>query len=146
MATIKQFATNVKNFDFMQAVGETIFEKREDIYDLNRAELALGYRVTGERIGVYANPAYERMKRQMNPSAGGWVDLKLTGAFQGEITLRMIGKATAMVYSQDEKFKKIIGQYGNDLLGIPNKRLDELVEQRGFKSLLQEKTRNGIGL
>lgn len=146
MATIKQFNDILKAFDFKQVIGETMFEKREDIYDLNRAELTLGYRVTGERIGVYASPAYERMKRQMNPSAGGWVDLKLTGSFQGEITLRMIGKANAIVYSQDSKFAKIIGQYGSDILGLPNKRVSELIENRGFKSTLQKKTKEGLRL
>ena len=42
MATIKQFNEILKAFDFEQVIGETMFEKREDIYDLNRAELTLG--------------------------------------------------------------------------------------------------------
>ena len=109
-----------KRFEFLKTrlstIGmEVLIDKNKEYLDLQREQMSSGYDNNGERIGVYANPAYERAEQIMNPKAGGYVDLKFGGDFQAELTLRAVSSKKFIEYSQDEKAVKLTKKYGNDI-------------------------------
>jgi hypothetical protein len=105
-------------------VSKIVVTHEDDIVELNQSQMLLGETATGGIIGRYSNPIYEAFKESLNPKAGGNVDLKLTGGFQGNMFL----KGTSFPFTTDtldEKRSKLIDGdgYGKEVFGLnePNK-------------------------
>lgn len=94
-----------------QIASDILFETKDAYIALQREQMNYGFNSEGKRIGVYANPAYERMKQQQNPLAGGWVDLKLKGDYQAGLTLKLLSKSKFEIDSTDEKAKMLAAKY-----------------------------------
>lgn len=127
MATIPQaYQRLIELRRNMSLIGMAVLnETSEDYLNLNRDQMMHGENSKGEMIGLYRNMAYERMKTAMNPLANSTVDLKLTGDFQRELTLRIISKKRFALYSQDAKNNDLMKKYGEEIFGLNDKYLDE---------------------
>lgn len=104
---LRQLRTNLRKI-----ASVVLMDTSKDYLDLQRDQLLHGLNSDGDHIGVYASTDYAAMKERMNPLAGGYVDLKLHGDFQDELTLRVMGEKKFIVYSQDAKNAELIRRYG----------------------------------
>lgn len=89
----------------------------------------IGRSVNGGIIGEYKNKDYEAYKVRLNPSAGGNVDLHLTGDLSDNLTMRKAGKSLFEIYSTDWKFEKIGRKYGFDEFGLSEEEKDLLFSE-----------------
>lgn len=135
----------LKDFKFNEVIMQTMVESSEQILDANRSQLKKGFKSNGERVGVYASPAYEREKIRMNPEANGYVDLTYTGDFTAELTLRPVNTIRANIYSQDEKAKKLEGKYGVAIYGVSTENIGK-INQEGFQDKLADNVKEKLDL
>ena len=131
LMTIEQKYKNFRllQLDLMKLGSESLNETRDYYLDLNRQQMNAGYGRYDERIGVYASPAYERLKTSMNPNAGGWVDLKLTGFFQNMMYLKLVGDKKFEVGRQDSKAEELTSKYGESIFYLSPTRLEQYREK-----------------
>ena len=101
--------------DAKKIASVVMMDTSEDFLNILRDQMLHG--IDGNNQSYeYAIPAYAAMKERMNPLANGAVDLKLTGDFQNELTLRVLSQNKYDVYSQDWKNSILIKRYGKDIM------------------------------
>lgn len=115
--------SNVQKF-----VGDMIIINSRNILDTVKRRWILGKSVDGGIIGNYASAEYRQFKIAMNPSAGGVVDLHLTGSLSENLTVKQAGTLFE-IYSSDEKFEKIGRKYGFEEFGLSEAEQNELFEE-----------------
>ena len=81
-------------------------------------EFQRGDRPDGTAIGFYRNSGYGLFKRNLNPLAGGTVDLILTGSFTRGLFVESLGNSRYIFDSTDDKTDDLIGKYGQDIMGL----------------------------
>lgn len=121
-----------KNFKLMRKsmydIGMKVLmeDKGKDYLDVQREQMAHGQASDGGLIGEYKNKSYQAMKERMGllSQSMGYVNLFMTGDFVEELTLRQETKKRALVYSQDEKSKKLEKKYGSKIFGLSDGYLD----------------------
>lgn len=62
----------------------------------------------------------------LNPKAGGYVDLMLTGSLVDNLTLERVSEGIFKIISTDEKYQKIARRYGEMEFGITEEQKQEL--------------------
>lgn len=126
MATIEQAYEQMKAIQKnMRAIGmNALKQTNEDYLDAQREQMLSGEDSTGGIIGHYASKIYGDYKLGKNPKAGGNVDLFDTGAFQEELTLRLLNGVSFTVYSQDIKSKLLEKKYGSTIFGLNQRHLE----------------------
>jgi len=103
--------------DFDEAFGRSIQNNETLLLDLATEQLDTGKDQEGGDLGTYANIAY---KGRLKP-----VDLKDTGAFRRSFDLKHRGNVLSVTAS-DEKTDKLQDKYGDDILGLPRPKWDEI--------------------
>jgi len=78
---------------------------------------SFGQSVDGGIIGTYFSDEYRQYKIELNPLAGGNVDLTLTGSLGEKLNIKKIGK-NYQIFSEDEKYEKIGKKYGFEEFGL----------------------------
>lgn len=146
MATIRQIRDNFKALDLDKLVMDTIMDHKQDITDLNRKQLKYGRKSDGERVGKYRSREYKLMKIDMNPLAGGYVDLTLTGDFTNMLTLRRDSDKVAEIFSEDEKATMLKAKYGDDIYGLTDGSVGELITKTTFVPDLVKRIKISIKL
>lgn len=114
------------NKNLRKIASDAMYRTRDEFLELNKEQMTAGYDSEQQRIGVYAWDSYERMKQKMFPQSGGWVNLRLTGAFQAGMKLT-VNSATWKVTSDDGKASKLTSsdRYGRRVFGLaPNQMKD----------------------
>lgn len=91
-----------------------------------RSRLEYGQSVRGGIIANYKNAEYRLFKEQLNPKAGGTVDLILTGSTVEELTLKRVSEGIYQVISTDPKYASLAKKYGSEQFGITNEQRFEL--------------------
>lgn len=94
---------------------DSLVDTQDEYLDMQRDQMTRGINSDGGEIGTYRSKAYQFMKERMNPLAGGTVDLKLTGDFQAELTLRRMSNKEYAIYSQDVKAPMLKKKYGENI-------------------------------
>ena len=93
----------------------------------------IGESVLGGFIGEYSNSQmgqdYKAFKMSLNPSAGGHVDLTLTGALSENITVKQKSQDSFLVYSTDSKYDEIGSKYGFEEFGLAEHEWDEMQQE-----------------
>lgn len=95
--------------------------KNEKIHELKR-----GDRPDGSEIGTYRSQSYSLFKSSLNPLAGGYVDLILTGSFSNNL---FPVRQSNNIYSFDGKDRKtgdLISKYGMDIMGLNQETFNRL--------------------
>ena len=115
--TIIQKLENFKALkrDLRVIAMDSLVDTQDEYLDMQRDQMTRGINSDGGEIGFYQSKAYQFMKERMNPLAGGTVDLKLTGDFQAELTLRRMSNKEYSIYSQDVKAPMLKKKYGENI-------------------------------
>ncbi len=111
-----------------------ILKNKEEIVDLVRNRWKRGKRPDGAIIGEYASFLYQRQKLAQNPLAGGTVDLILTGALSGDLTVFPLAGGNFSIFSKDEKAISIADKYGLDVYGL-TKEEEEMILNVAFNRI-----------
>jgi hypothetical protein len=147
MGKIQDMIKHLNSFTVQKQVDDIakiVISHEEDILDLNRDQMLLGEDSEGGIIGRYSNPIYEAFKQSINPRAQGYVDLKLSGGFQGNMVLR----GTSFPFlpdSTDSKRNKLIegDGYGPKVFGL-NAPSKEILRHEILKEDIQEYYRESV--
>ena len=98
--------------------NRAIVENREEILDLNVAQLRQGKDSLGQFLYEYASEDYAQFKQAMGSQAPfGVADLILEGDFTEGFTLKKEGREFRFD-STDEKRDKLVQMYGEDIFGL----------------------------
>jgi hypothetical protein len=144
MATIGKVLRNWKQLNLLNEAMKAITDVKEDVVEINKSHMQQGENKNGGRIGEYRSAIYGDMKARMNPRAGGYVDLILTGAFTNAMYLKMQNKGFA-IDSNDRKKRKLVSKYGNDVFGLGDKGRKELVD-KSYRTALMTRVRKVVKL
>lgn len=106
-------------------------------------EFRKGDRPNGSEIGTYRSYNYSLFKASINPLAGGYVDLILTGSFTNKLFIQKRGNEY-LFYSTDSKSDDLFNKYGNDLRGI-NQLVFERAQKERYAPDLVKLIKNRIG-
>ena len=119
----------------------------EEIILLNQAQLfTQSVDKDGDALGGYATIEYEELKRGLNPSLDGLVDLRLTGDFYGGFYVS-VNDTEFIIGSTDEKETILQNRYGKAIFGLTDSNKAQYTKDIFFKALknyLQNMT--GFGL
>lgn len=116
-------------------VVETI-DMESEIRGVIKQRWLRGLRPNGDIIGVYRDDMYQVMKSNMNPSAGGKVDLILSGDLVNRIHLVLSGMNSIQVISSDEKYDEISKRYGSDNFNLSEEEQDEIFREVAAKVII----------
>lgn len=105
-----------------------LVEREGEIKQMIKDRWRLGLRPDGSIIGHYKDPDYAIFKQQINPLAGGDVDLIYNRDLVNNIDLIM-NSFGAEVISTDEKYTKIANKYGYDNFNITDEQENELLDE-----------------
>lgn len=97
--------------------ADAMYRTRDEFLELNKVQMTSGYDSDDARIGTYAWDSYEQYKRRLFPESGGWVNLRLTGAFQDGMQLQVNTKEWK-VFSRDTKAGDLVSRYGARIYGL----------------------------
>jgi hypothetical protein len=113
----------------------------EEALFTQRDQWEQGLNAAGNPIGEYRNQFYAEAKAEMNPRAGGKVDLKLTGAFYN--SLKIVRSGEELLFTDDDfKSNELEQKYTDKIFGFaPQSRshITDLVFER-FKHSFTDKT------
>ena len=126
--------------DFDAIIEQAVIDTKAEVITLNQTQLLHGFGSDDKRLGTYRNPEYKKQKMTMNPLAGGFVDLKLTGSFHRLFYVELKNKSI-LVKSSDSKWEELQLKYGDNIFGLNtdnkkiygktvNKRLNEIIKQK----------------
>lgn len=100
---------------------------KEVLIDMNTSQLLEGKDSKGRSLGDYASEAYARLKRSMNPKAGGHVDLYFEGDWQESFFMEA-DSFPVMFNARDWKTNMLVQNYGEDVFGITAQNLEKFIE------------------
>lgn len=123
----KEISDKLQNIDGF--VADLIIMNTPTFLNTVKRRWIIGRSVDGGIIGQYQNSDYKAYKVALNPSAGGNVDLHLTGDLSDNLTMRKAGKSLFEIYSTDWKFEKIGRKYGFDEFGLSEEEKDLLFSE-----------------
>ena len=88
-----------------------------------------GLRPNGDRIGFYRDAEYAIFKEQINPKAGGTVDLLLSRRTASTLFVHKSNRNGSFIFGMNDTHN-LIGRYGIDILGLNqewfNKRQNDI--------------------
>lgn len=94
-----------------------------------RSRWLRGESVHGGIIATYQWEDYRQYKQQINPQAGGTVDLTLTGDLGDGLAIKRVGTGQYQIYSVDSKYQMIGRKYGFAEYGLTPEQEYEFFEQ-----------------
>lgn len=109
-----------------QTIETTILFNSANITNQIRGRWKFGKSVDGGIIGKYLNNDYEAFKVSINSSAGGNVDLTLTGSLGSNLVIRRKGQLEYEIISTDWKFEGISIKYGIEEFNLDKEQQMEL--------------------
>ena len=99
-------------------VADVIIINSPNLIRQVKARWLIGQSVHGGKIGSYRDPDYRQYKLLLNPSAGGYVDLMLTGSLVENLIVKPLGTSAIEMLSTDEKYPKLSKKYGKEEFGL----------------------------
>lgn len=112
---IKKLTFVIDNIESITA--ESIRNSSDVGVKLQQSQMLLGLASNNKKIGVYRDSNYRNLKKQMNPDADGFVDLRLTGAFYRAIKIDVTNSIFTFT-SNDSKTGKLLNKYGDKIFGL----------------------------
>lgn len=129
--TLSSLAQSLQNLSFPVIQGQTqkIIQSDSTIKKEKIDEFRAGELPDGSRIGEYAFESYRLFKLRLNPLAGGFVDLILTGAFTQGLFVERVSGDRYRFNSTDEKAEPLKRRYGNAIQGLNESTFRDLEEK-----------------
>lgn len=112
-------------------VSFEMMEYEDEVRKWIKERWLLGDRPDGSIIGVYRSSEYAMFKQQMNPKAGGDVDLTLTESLGDKIQMIPKSKAMFQIISTDSKYSEIVEKYGDVNFNLSPDKLELLFDMIG---------------
>ena len=117
--------------------NKAIFRKQD--------EMERGQNPDGSTIGEYSSSPmgreYAIFKQQINPMAGGTVDLILTGSTRDKMRIESLGDSKFTLNSKDNKWGGLKAKYGAQISGI-NERFWNDLQKNYYAPELFNRIRN----
>ena len=123
---------------------EKIIRNNPQLVFRKQDEFRHGENPDGSTIGLYRSEEYRMMKQQMNPLAGGTVDLILTGSTIKNLQVVSLGNGEFKLYSTDHKWNDLVAKYGKQIEVISLKHFEGL-QKHDYAPLLIERLRQIMG-
>lgn len=145
--TLGQLNINAQKIDANKLLDEVIQQNASYFIDKLQKQLQKGQIRKGDivRSYEYLSAKYKKRKQQMNPSAGGKVDLKNTGDFYRGMFLDKKGNEF-LINSSDWKADKLKQRYSNDdIMGLSKQNTNEIAGQVIEQDYTQQ-LRNKLGI
>ena len=117
----------LKRLDTDELINRAVLDNKEEILDLNTAQLSKGKDSLGNLLDAYASDAYAEFKRVVKGSQApkGTPDLKLEGDFYRGFTLIVEGQ-DYRVTSNDDKTGALVEKYGQEIFALSEESLQEV--------------------
>lgn len=96
----------------LNLIDEQVKANEETFAESIKARWKTGKDPQGGEIGSYLNSSYKRMKQAINPSAGGSVDLTLSGRMGNELAINEFASLRYGIGSQVSYFSYVVDRYG----------------------------------
>ena len=139
-ATIKKWVTTLGRSD--EFFRRAIIENREEILDLNVAQLEIGENALGNLLDTYTTREYSEFKQALGSKAPfGVADLILEGGFTEGFTLIQEGNEFRFT-STDFKTDMLVRDWGEDIFGLQEKSI-MIISPSILESFLIQ-IRNGV--
>lgn len=117
MSTAKNILDKYKSRSIDNICLNAMENTTDDYVQANRLQMLYGVDKNNERIGAYKNAKYKARKEALNPRAGGYVDLRLSGRYYQSIKATVSG-TEILVTASDSKAKILEEKYGESIYGI----------------------------
>jgi hypothetical protein len=117
MATANELLNRSKSKSIENVCINAMENTTDEYTQANRLQMLYGKDRNNEIIGTYKNARYKAKKQAMNPRAGGYVDLRLTGRYYQSIKATVSG-TEVLVIASDSKAKMLEEKYGESIYGI----------------------------
>lgn len=139
MSYISAYLTDLKSHkaDIDEMFAMKMVDSLPEIRKWIKERWLLGDRPDGSVIGVYRGAGYSMFKYQMNPSAGGDVDLTLTGAMGDNIEIKDSGDLDFELFSTVPYYEDIIEKYGDYNFNISDERQEALLSKIGAEVIYE---------
>ena len=123
-------------------VNEQLVKEEENLKLLKEQDFLEGD-IYGNGTKVdYAWKSYAEEKLLQNPKAGGNVDLINTGAFIDSFYLLKPKQNKYLFGAKDKKRNKLVGQYGNEIMGLNQDVFDkfqiEIIKPRFVREIKKQ--------
>ena len=139
-STIKKWVTTLGRSD--EFFRRAIIENREEILDLNVAQLEIGENALGNLLDTYTTREYSEFKQALGSKAPfGVADLILEGGFTEGFTLIQEGNEFRFT-STDFKTDMLVRDWGEDIFGLQEKSIT-IISPSILESFLIQ-IRNGV--
>lgn len=125
----------------LQDATAKIIVEDSTLLSRKRDEFKAGVKPDGSIIGTYKSDSYKLFKIQKNPSAGGNVDLILTGSTARQLGVDSLGNGVFKIKSNDPKWNSLISKYGSEIQSI-NKDVFDGLQKSKYAPQLIEKMRS----
>jgi len=135
---VKKKVMRINNLSRLRAIVAKIILSDKFLADAKAAEFREGENPDGSMIGSYRSLSYELFKEQINPIAGGAVDLMLTGAFIDSFFTKKAGASKFIFGATDKKKAHLVEKYGEQIMGLSQTTFDVLQKEVYSKQLLAE--------
>lgn len=122
--------------NLIQVIGTLIQQSSPDISTDVKNRWTKGLGVRGGIIGTYKSEKYKKMKQSLNSSAGGNVDLILTGALSNSLSLSKLSEGVYKIISTDKKYEWMAKRYGDDQFGITEEERITLFDNLTNRAIL----------
>ena len=134
MMNLNELKRKVKEINLPKAFDEFAKDNPTIFLDAMREQLYSGKNKKGFGI-PYRSTSYEKMKREMNPGAGGMTDFFLTGKFYEGLQLNVENglQFTSNVEYADKLF---LGKYSDSWGYNENTKIKEKILKNGFKNYI----------
>lgn len=116
----------INNQSYLQKKVKEIVLSDDFLPDAKAGEFKQAENPDGTKIGTYRSASYENMKRAMNPTANGFVDLMLTGAFIESFFVKSKGSSKFTFDATDVKKSMLKEKYGEQIMGLNEKTFEEI--------------------
>jgi hypothetical protein len=114
-------------------VADIIIINSPNIIREVKSRWLIGESAVGGFIGEYSSSQlgqdYKAYKMSLNPSAGGHVDLTLTGSLGEGLTVKAQSSESFLIYSTDSKYKEIGDKYGFEEFGLTDLQWHEFQQE-----------------
>lgn len=131
---------------FFEIILQSLNEVKVDVRQIIKKRWLSGESAKGGKIvnkntgGGYSSLMYKNMKLLKNPSAGGNIDLTLTGALGDNIEIVITQSGDGEIISTDSKYNIIGNTYGFDEIGLSDSENQLVMMTLG--NLISEKINN----
>ena len=123
-----------------QIASELILKDEETVKNLKEQDFKEGDIFGNDTFDTYRSKNYEIFKSRLNPSAGGNVDLILTGAFVDAMYLLKPKQGRYKFGNTDKKRNILKEMYGDNIFGLNQRVFENAYIRRGLEAIWNFKT------